>query len=200
VSEPYAIQIGGVTVPWQCHCKGLSVDVERHASGRLRVSLKASGFYPPALSGVDWSAPVTITWADLGTDGGYASLSVLSTGVQRSDDVLGVVAGWSLIGVAAGSHAGLATIGGSTYWCSVDARPLAGPIQRMSTGAGVLMRPWSKQAVTIRGETGGSAPAVSGAVAVTSEAFTGTLLTQGVAKSWDPETGLLTWTLEGEEQ
>jgi len=191
------LTIGGVVLPAETHLD-LKITLGRQPSGRKTLALAATGWSVPALDAVAWSAPVTVTYADLAS-GGTASLAVLSAGVQRVDDLSGPTCQWSLSGVEATGLAAMVTIGGTAYWATVDRQPLGGIIQRKSNGAGVLLSAWGKTRVTITGE-GGSAPSVSGVVAISSTLFTGNLLVNGVGAKLDPETGLIAWTVAGEQK
>ncbi|WP_295586571.1 hypothetical protein [uncultured Lamprocystis sp.] len=274
------LTIGGVVLAAETHLD-LAVALGRHPSGRRTLQIQAGGWWPPPLDAVVWTAPVTVTYADLVTRA-PASLTVLSTGVTRTDDLAGPTCTWSLSGVeatggsvlvtlgttaywatvqvqttrsgtrevtlngegptapviSAGSVAvtstlytgtltvtatsvtsdpttglvawtvtgtdaaasvGAVTIGGTTYVASVAIEPLGGTIQIKSNGAATLLSSWSKRQVTISGTTA-SAPTVSpGVVAVTSALYSGNLLTLGVSRTLDPETGLVSWSIEGRE-
>jgi len=190
------LSVAGIALPAETHLD-LKVDLGRHASGRRTITISALGWAVPALDTVTWSAPVALVWADLAT-GATASLTVLSTGIQRSDDLSALTCTWTLKGVEASGLAAQVTIGGTNYWAKVSREPLGGLIQRKSDGAGTLLRAWAKSRVTITGE-GGSAPAVSGLVAIVSTIYTGNLLVPGTGASLDPETGLIAWTVAGEQ-
>lgn len=191
------LTIGGVAVPIAA-CHSCRIVHGRNGNGRKTLRIDATGFYPPALDSINWTLPVTIVYEDLGTDGSTGSLSVLSTGIQRTDDLAAVSCTWSIDGAEATGVAGVVTIGGTSYWATVDRQPIGGVIQRKSNGAGTLLSAWGKSRVTITGE-GGSAPAVSGVVAIVSTIYTGNILVAGVAAKLTPETGLISWTVAGEQ-
>lgn len=192
-----ALTIGGVSIPQAARLK-FDLELTPNASGRRELKIQAEGTAPPSLGTVNWAAPVTVAWTDhLGT--GY-SITVLSAGVVRSDAISDAWTSWTLDGVESTGGGGTVTIAGTSYWASVEMSYLGGTVQRMSNGAGVLLSAWSKKKVTFSGESAGTVPAVgAGTVAVVSGLYTGNLVTLGVSRSWDPDTGLTSWTLEGEE-
>lgn len=192
------LTIGGVS-PAESTYLTLDVTEGRHASGRRTVEIRGTGLTAPDLSAVTWTGAVTFTWPIAQTLGAK-SLSVLSTGlqVQTSLSFEQHRVSWSLRGVEASGLAGLVTIGGTDYWAQVSRDPLGGTIQRKSDGSGTLLRAWSKSRVSITGE-GGSAPSVSGSVAIVSTLYTGNILVVGVSANLDPETGLVRWTVAGEQ-
>lgn len=192
-----ALSIGGVTIALRERLR-FDVEVKPHRSGRREISIQAEGSAPPDLSAVNFALPVVVAYTD--HLGSAKTITVLSEGPQRSDDIAGAWTSWSLTGVESLGGGGALTIGGTTYWGTVQVAYLGGTIQRMSDGSGVLLSAWSKRKVTLAGEGAASVPAVgAGTVAITSNLYTGDLVTLGVSRSWDPDTGLTSWTLEGEE-
>jgi hypothetical protein len=105
-----------------------------------------------------------------------------------------------LEGVEASGLAGTVTIAGTAYWGVTEVELMGGYVQRASNGAGTLLSAWSKKRVRLSGEGAGTGPTQgAGTVSVTTPLYTGSLITLGVRRAWDPSTGLLTWSLEGEE-
>lgn len=194
------LRIAGVALPIDTSHLGCAVQVSRDARGRRRIAISASGIQPPDVSAVAWSAPVLVEWRDLTSDtAAWSGLSVLSAGVQRTDDMMGVAVSWALSGVEADESASPVSIASAPYWGQVSADPIGGAIQRKTDGSGTLLRAWGKRRVSIRGESV-TPPAVSpGSVSVVSARYSGSLLVTGISVADDPGTGLVQWTLVGEE-
>lgn len=111
------LTIGGVDVPNADHAVGLSVSIELDGgityrvrgdgsvaklqgprAGKRKISISASGLYPPDLATVDWAAPVVITYKDLALDDASSSITVLSDGPRTDQDLRRVATGWTLEG------------------------------------------------------------------------------------------------------
>ena len=111
------LMIGSVQIPndESAHALSVRVEVDTTASyrvrgngalekltgpryGKRRITITATGPYPPALAAVDWRAAVSITFTDLALDDGATTLSVLSDGPSADMDIRQVVTGWSLTG------------------------------------------------------------------------------------------------------
>lgn len=192
-----SLTIGGVSVPLYARL-AMEVAVTRHSSGRRSLSIRCRGQLAADLSAVPWTAGVAVAWVDHLGDSG--TMTILSAGPQISHDVAAAVSSWSLDGVEASGLAGTVTIAGTAYWGTTQVEPMGGTIQRASNGAGTLLSAWSKRRVLLRGEGAGTGPTQgAGTVAVTTPLYTGNLITLGVRRAWDPDTGLLAWSLEGEE-
>lgn len=198
------LTIGGVSLPRDTHHLGCTVETGWNGSGQRTLRIQASGWHAPALSAVDWSAPVTVSWLDRRSGATtWRALTVDSRGPQITDDLGTLGASWSLEGTARTSEAatagGRVTINGTAYIASISVSPIGGVIQRKSNGAGVLMRAWGKHSVRISGR--GTAPSITpGAVTVVSAAWSGTILCTGLAADLDQETQALTWSVTGESQ
>jgi hypothetical protein len=194
------LKVGSTELPIATHHLGCTVQVERHPSGRRKVRIQATGFYPPDLSAVTWTGAVTLSWRDLAdADAAWSSLAILSAGLQQAQDLDGVTCQWSIEGWEASGLSALVTLGSTNYWAAVSVSPIGGVIQRKSNGAGVLLSAWGKSAVRIEGESGAAPSVVAGTLSVTSTLYTGSILVRGLTKSLDPLTGLVRWSIEGEQ-
>lgn len=177
-TERLSLSIGGVTLSAQA-CAEITVELTRHSSGRRGIAIRGSGLLPPAIGSVTWSAPVAVGYTGAG---GAVSITILSAGPVIGDNPKSPRATWSLDGVEAGSGVGLVTIGSTTYWATVDVQVQGG-----------------KSMVSISGDAvaGGAPSTAAGTVTVATGLFSGDLWTDGVARTWDPDTGLTAWTLAG---
>lgn len=200
MSDLVLLSVAGAELPLTTHHATCTIVEGRHASGRRTLSVSAAGWYPPALDSVAWSTtPITIGWRDLGASTPtWKSLSVWSRGPQITSDLVAPGASWTLEGVEAAGLSALVSVGGTSYWGRISVSPVGGVMQRKSSGAGVLLRAYAKRRVQIAGE-GASAPAVSGLVAISGTLYSGNILCSGVAAALDPATGLVSWTIDGEE-
>lgn len=199
MSDGAALKIAGTTLALETHHLRCEVQVTRLASGRRRVQVSASGWEAPDLAAIDWDAPVAIGWLDPGGAGDaevWLSISVLSPGPVYTSDVAGVLVQWSLAGVESELSSSAVTIAGTDYSAAISADPDPGQVQVMTDGSAALLQAWVRWTVRIEGE--GPGPAVSaGEVAISSAVWSGTLLTAGVSRSWDPESGARRWTITG---
>lgn len=194
------LKVGSTELPIETHYLGCSVGVERHPSGRQRVSISARGQYAPDLSAVTWTSAVTVYWRDLdNADADWRSMAILSRGLQETQNLAAVDVAWSIEGWEASGLSATVTIGSTAYWAAVSVSPIGGVIQRKTNGAGTLLKAWGKTAVRISGE-GGAAPSVTpGTLSITSTLYTGTILVRGISADLDPSTGLVRWSIEGEQ-
>lgn len=193
------LRIASQDLPIETHYRACSVSMTRLQSGRREVTITASGQYAPDVSGIDWTAGVSVAWIDLSTGDTWQSVTVLSTGIQVSADLAQLGVSWTLAGHEAPAGSVLVTIAGTAYLARMAVSPLGGIIQRRSNGAGALHRAWGKRAVSIHGESTTVPSVTSGTIAVSGPVYSGNILCRGVAAEADPQTGLYTWTVEGEE-
>lgn len=194
------LSVAGTELPIQTHHARCEVVDSRLPSGRRTLSIRAAGWYPPDLSAVTWTAAVSIGWRDLrAATPSWKTLSVLSSGPQITSDLLAPGCEWSLEGTEAPGGSVAITVGGVAYTGKQSVAPVGGLIQRRTSGAGSILRAWGKRRVRITGESA-TAPAISpGTVAVSGPVYTGNILCLGLAAEIDSETGLYSWTVEGEE-
>jgi hypothetical protein len=193
------LSVAGVAIA-RTACLDLAVEVAPDAAGVRTLRLRASGSTDPGLGSVDWAAAVTVAYPT--GSGGSASITVLCPGLQREDDARSKRINWSIEGreTVAPSGAGTVTVAGTVYAGGAEAEYIGGTLQRASNGAGTLLSAWSKRRVRLTGTPAATAPtAGAGTVAVTTAVYTGNLITLGVERSMDPDTGLYSWSLEGEE-
>lgn len=195
------LTIGGVTLPHDTHHLACEVTTGYGTGGQRTLRISARGWHAPALSAVDFTGAVTVTWVDRRTGGTTRSLSIRSPGPEITDDLGAMGAAWTLTGTSdsePGSWAGRVTIGGTVYQAGIAVGPIGGTILRKTSGAGLLLRAWGKKAVRITGR--GTPPTVTpGTLAIVSTVWSGTILCTGVSTTVDAETGALTWSLDGEE-
>lgn len=211
------ISIGGIAIDRRTHLLSLDVQIARGRGGLHRLTISATGWYiPDNLGSVNWDAPLSVVVPSPNSTGtAIASNRYTRTvpatlptrtltvyvpdGIQVSATIgQAPIVSWSMTGWELGTGGATVTIGGTAYPGSSSVSPIGGTIRRMSNGAGTLLRAWGKRAVTLTG-SGTSVPDVSGTVAVVSDRYSGDLLVRGVSSAWDPETGLRTWTIDGEE-
>ena len=192
-----ALSVGGVTLPATTYQSGLTITQGYEASGARTLSLSASGVALPAISGLDYSAPITVSWGGV-LGGGSLVISTPGPSIQQSPRD-GTVS-WSLSGseTTLGTTPGTVTVGGVAYSGSVSVAPIGGTIRRMSDGTGTLLRAWGKRAVQITGESA-APPSVSGLISVTTSLYTGQILVRGVSATWDSSRAITSWTIDGEE-
>lgn len=193
------LRIAGAELPIETHHLSCSVRLTCDGRGRRKIEIAATGIQPPTLTGVGWTGAVVIEWRDItSAEGGWQSLSVLSPGPQLSTDMAAITVAWSLSGIEAAENGSAVMIGGTPYWARVETSPLGGVIQRKTNGSGTLLRAWDKLRVTLTGESV-SAPSAAGLVAIISPLYTGNLLCFGVSCAESADSGLTTWSLNGEE-
>lgn len=200
-SNPFILlSVASVELPIETHHARCEVVDSRLANGRRTLSIRAGGWYPPDLSAVTWTAAVSIGWRDLrASTPTWKSLSVLSAGPRITSDLLAPGCEWELEGAEASAGSVLITVGGVAYTGRQAVSPIGGMIQRRTNGAGSIQRAFGKRRVRISAESAAAPSIAPGTVAVAGPVFTGNILCLGLTAEIDSETGLYSWTVEGEE-
>jgi len=179
---------GGALISLGAATYWASVEVSTGRSG-ARKTLRVSG--------ESVAVPATVGAAVTLTSAAYTGTFLVGSVTATQAPETGLLT-WQLSGWDGASGAGAVSLAGTSFWGRVAREPLGGVIQRKTDGSGTFLHAWAKSRVTITGD-GASAPAVSGVVAVVSSVYSGNLLVAGTSVSLDPETGLVSWTVAGEQ-